>query len=91
MSVTDVPREREPESAVAYDYQGYICYSHHDTRWAAWLQTAIENYAVPRRLREEKTGRRVTLKRCRPIFRDRTEANADPNLEGLLHEALDRS
>jgi hypothetical protein len=72
-------------------YAGYICYSHQDKHWAAWLQRSIEWYAVPRKLRGRQTPRGRVAKRCGKIFRDRTEAHADPDVYRILYDALDRS
>lgn len=82
----------EPADAgAARRYQAFICYSHHDWRWAKWLQRAIEAYRVPRALRGRATSRGTIPARCGPVFLDRTETHADPNLRRQLFDAIDRS
>lgn len=93
MDVSSAPREpaRDLRPALRSEYQAYICYSHADEDWAIWLQAAVEGFAIPRKLRGTSAARGVVPNRCGPVFRDRTESYADPDLRKLLHAALERS
>ena len=37
-----------------YKYKAFISYSHKDIKFARWLQKSIENYKIPKSLRELK-------------------------------------
>ena len=69
-----------------YTYKAFISYSHKDKAFASWLQKGIENYAIPRALREKYPHLPKSLKRS--VFRDEEElagANAlTPVLENTL-------
>jgi hypothetical protein len=80
-----------PPTPTASRYRAYICYSHADKGWAAWLQRAIEWYVVPRKLRGRSTERGIVPRRVTPLFRDRTEARAHTAVYDVLFEALDAS
>lgn len=70
-------------------YRAFISYSHHDRKAAEWLHRALEAYRAPRRL--TTTGGGVSTRRLTPIFRDRDELSASPDLGGVIRDALDRS
>ena len=56
-------------------YRAFISYSHADTKFAAWLQKAIETWRVPPRLRK-----RLGLANLSPVFRDRSDLSAASSL-----------
>lgn len=66
-------------------YSAFISYSHTDTKWAEWLQRAIETYRLPVSLRRS-TGLPKKLKK---VFRDRDELATGQNLGEHLQAALD--
>lgn len=69
-------------------YWAFLSYSHEDKRWAAWLQRALETYALPRRLIGRPTPGGPAPRRLRPIFRDLEELRADADLGERLETAL---
>jgi len=72
-------------------FWAFISYSHKDAAWAAWLQRALERYPVPRRLvgRETAAGTPAP-RRFRPVFRDRGDLAADPDLKRSVGRVLAR-
>lgn len=72
-------------------YWAFLSYSSHDAAVARWLQGALENYLVPARLVGRNTPAGPAPRRLQPIFRDRTELPADPDLAARLDAALQRS
>lgn len=65
-------------------YYAFISYNQHDEKWAKWLHKSIEKYRIPSRLK-------VNIRRLFPIFLDREELPAAPNLNNKIKEALDQS
>ena len=57
-------------------YRAFISYSHADGRFAAWLHRKLEAWRVP------------DQGRLAPIFIDRAELAAGPDLSGQVREAL---
>lgn len=70
-------------------YRAFISYSHQDRKAAEWVHRALETYRAPRRL-TTKAGAAST-RTLRPIFRDRDELSASPDLGEVIRDALDRS
>ncbi len=70
-------------------YRAFISYSHHDRKAAEWLHRALETYRAPRRL--ATTGGETPSQALTPIFRDRDELSASPDLGEVIRGALDRS
>ena len=68
-------------------FTAFISYSHRDSRWAKWVQRAIENYRLPKALASEM-GRSRKLGK---VFRDREELSTGQNLGDHLTAALDSS
>lgn len=82
--------DREP--AAPRRYWAFLSYSHVDQRWAAWLQRALETYAVPRRFVGRTTSAGPPApRRLRPVFRDLDELRADADLGERLQTALRQS
>ena len=75
-------------SATAPRYWAFLSYSHEDQRWAAWLQRALETYALPHRLIGRPTPAGPAPRRLRPVFRDLEELRADADLGERLEAAL---
>jgi eukaryotic-like serine/threonine-protein kinase len=69
-------------------YSAFISYSHGDERWAKWLQSALENYRVPRRLVGTQTEFGILSKRLAPVFRDRSDLSATTDLGETITSAL---
>ena len=70
-------------------YDAFISYRHvqPDSKWASWLQDALENYRVPKKLvRAHKIAPRINR-----IFRDETEMSASSELGKEIKEALQQS
>jgi tetratricopeptide (TPR) repeat protein len=72
-------------------YWAFISYNSHDRSCARWLQRALENYRIPHRLVGRATPVGPAPKRLRPIFRDRTDLAADPNLRAKVESVLAES
>lgn len=70
-------------------YKAFISYSHQDRKAAEWLHRALESYRPPRGLRCADGG--VLAGALKPIFRDRDELSATPDLSEAIRDALDRS
>ncbi len=70
-------------------YRAFISYSHHDRKAAEWVHRALETYRAPRRLTTADGG--APTRRLTPIFRDRDELSASPDLGEVIRDALDRS
>lgn len=70
-------------------YRAFISYSHQDRKAAEWLHRALETYRAPPRL--TTIGGAAATRRLTPIFRDRDELSASPDLGGVIRDALDRS
>jgi hypothetical protein len=71
-------------------FWAFISYSHKDTAWAAWLQRGLERYSVPWRLVGRETAAGPAPRRFRPIFRDRGDLAADPDLRRSVGQVLGR-
>ncbi|MFM5917897.1 MAG: TIR domain-containing protein [Novosphingobium sp.] len=67
--------EAEPGPAPAR-YRAFISYSHADSRFASWLHRKLEAWSVP------------DAGRLSPIFIDRAELAAGPDLSAQVREAL---
>ena len=72
-----------------YKYKAFICYSHKNKKFAEWLHKSIENYKIPKSLREKYPNLPKDLKRF--IFRDEEELPVDSALTTNLKDALDNS
>ena len=70
-------------------YRAFISYSHHDRKAAEWIHRALETYRAPRRL--TTTSGATPARALTPIFRDRDELTASPDLGEVIRDALDRS
>jgi len=71
----------------SFRYRAFISYSHGDRKSAARLQTALENFRLPR---QHAAGAAVPA-RLRPIFRDREELSSSHDLTAAIRGALDES
>jgi len=71
-----------------FRYKAFISYSHQDEHWARWLQRALENYRVPRRL-VGKQGRFGEIPaRLAPVFRDREDLSSSASLSESVQQEL---
>ena len=66
----------EPEHSAPARYRAFISYSHADARFAAWLHRKLERWSLPGQ------------PRLTPIFIDRAELAAGPDLSAQVREAL---
>ncbi|MDE2437119.1 MAG: toll/interleukin-1 receptor domain-containing protein, partial [Sphingomonadales bacterium] len=63
-------------------YRAFISYSHADATFARWLHRRLERYSLPPAQGAEETGR------LSPVFLDRAELAAGPDLSSQVREAL---
>lgn len=78
-------RARRPSSQ---RYMAFLSYSHDDAETADWLHEALEEFHVPARLVGKLTDQGPIPKSLGPIFRDRHELAASPDLGGEIEEAI---
>jgi len=72
-----------------YRYWAFISYSSKDGAWARWLHRALEGYGIPVQLVGHETpAGDPAPKRFHPIFLDRAELPASPDLGREIQEAL---
>jgi tetratricopeptide (TPR) repeat protein len=69
-------------------YMAFLSYSHKDAAIADWLHETLEEFRVPPRLVGKLTDEGVVPKRLTPIFRDRHELAASPDLGEEIEEAI---
>jgi hypothetical protein len=91
----EAPRERAPflaqwkhDENVDAHYWAFISYSHDDHKWAAWLETALETYALPKALVGKHSALGPIPRRLYPIFRDEDELSSAPSLGSKIESAL---
>jgi eukaryotic-like serine/threonine-protein kinase len=75
-------------TASGFKYSAFLSYSHHDRRWAEWLQRALETYRVPFRLVGTQTASGLVTRRLAPVCRDRSDMRSSPDLGANIKEAL---
>lgn len=71
---------------ISCKYKVFISYSHQDKAFAKWLQKGIENYTIPKKLREKYPQLPEDLKRT--VFRDDEELSSASVLSDTLLKAL---
>lgn len=69
-------------------YMAFLSYSHDDSEIADWLHESLEEFHVPARLIGKLTDQGPIPKRLSPIFRDRHELAASPDLGEEIEEAI---
>ncbi|MEE4173653.1 MAG: toll/interleukin-1 receptor domain-containing protein [Xanthomonadales bacterium] len=69
-------------------YKAFISYSHIDSKWAKWIQRALERYRIPAKL-VAKHG--LSTNRLQPIFLDRDELSSSSSLSSVIQDALEAS
>jgi tetratricopeptide (TPR) repeat protein len=69
-------------------YVAFLSYSHKDSAIADWLHESLEQFRVPPRLVGKLTDQGPVPKRLTPIFRDRKELAASPDLGEEIEEAI---
>src|SRR5688572_12475916 len=69
-------------------YIAFLSYSHKDSAIADWLHESLEQFRVPPRLVGRLTDQGPVPKRLTPIFRDRKELAASPDLGEEIEEAI---
>src|SRR5215831_13560947 len=80
-----------PAPSETYKYWAFITYSHRDKTAGDSLHKALETYRVPKMLRGKNTGVGSTPMRFFPVFRDREELAAAPDLGLRIEAALRES
>jgi tetratricopeptide (TPR) repeat protein len=78
-----------PGSDKKYKYEAFISYSHQDKAFAKWLHKSIENYNIPKSLREKYPYLPKDLKRS--VFRDEEELAGASTLSSTLRDAIEDS
>ncbi len=73
---------------IASRYRAFISYSHADESWAKWIEAGIESYSVPRKMVGRQTKFGPLPSRVRPVFRDRDQLAAGPDLSATIRGAL---
>ncbi|MDX0319493.1 TIR domain-containing protein [Sinorhizobium meliloti] len=71
-----------------YKYRAFISYSSKDRSAGEKFQRALERYTVPRILRGRGTSVGIIPKRLSPIYRDRSDLEANPDLSATISAAL---
>lgn len=84
----EAPAGMDMNQNQAFEYWAFISYSSKDRRYAQWLHRAIESYGVPARLIGHPTPWGEIPKRLRPVFFDREELPAAPNLSLEIEKSL---
>ena len=69
-------------------YWAFLSYSHEDRDWASWLHRALETYAIPKDLIGGSSAAGPVPRRLRPIFKDREDLAASPDLRERVYAAL---
>ena len=72
----------------AYSYRAFISYSHRDKALAMRLHRALESFRIPPKLVGTMTSVGEAPRRLTPIFRDREELPASPDLGAELSAAI---
>jgi hypothetical protein len=78
-------------SGTEFKYKAFISYSSRDRLIGEKLHHALENYRIPKILWGRQTGNSVIAKRPCPIYRDRSDLVANPDLSSAISAALDAS
>ena len=76
-----------PPLMPSFRYRAFISYCHQDRKAAARLQTALENFRLPR----DAAARAGLPERLRPVFRDREVLGSSHDLSAAICQALDDS
>jgi tetratricopeptide (TPR) repeat protein len=80
---------RHMNNTQAYRYWAFISYNSKDATMARWLHRAIETYGIPAQIAGQYTPTgEPAPKRFHPIFKDREEMPAAPNLTSHVVGAL---
>jgi WD40 repeat protein len=74
-----------------YKYWAFISYSHRDKGPGEWLHKSLEAYRVAKPLQGRSTRLGPIPARLRPVFRDREELAASPDLGERIEMALRQS
>ena len=72
-------------------YWAFISYAHADEGWAFWLQKRIERCRIPKDRRSAGPSLGLRGDRIAPVFVDRNELAASPDLDASLREKLEAS
>lgn len=74
-----------------YRYWAFLSYSHQDGRWARWLHRQLETARIDKDLIGRDTSRGAVPRSLRPIFLDRQDFAAGPQLGDQTSAALEAS
>ena len=74
----------EEDVVAAKKYWAFISYSSKDKKYAGWLQSRLENYAIPKDFQGTELFETVLGKHLRPVFRDRADLSGAAKLAPAL-------
>ncbi|HSK29387.1 MAG TPA: toll/interleukin-1 receptor domain-containing protein, partial [Candidatus Limnocylindria bacterium] len=80
-----------PDSENPYKYWAFISYSHRDKAPGEWLHRSLEAYRIAKSLQGKNTPMGPIPARLFPVFRDRDELAAAPDLGDRIEAALRQS
>ncbi|MFS8981117.1 TIR domain-containing protein [Cupriavidus necator] len=86
-----VPASAPGDSQATYKYWAFISYSHRDKVPGEWLHKSLEAYRIAKPLRDRNTPMGAVPARLSPVFRDREELAAAPDLGDRIEAALKQS
>ena len=79
-----IPAVESDSQKDRYRYRAFISYSHTDGRSAEKLHRSLETFVVPKALAGRETEAGPVPARLFPIFRDRDELSAGPDLDAVI-------
>ena len=74
-----------------FKYKVFVSYCHDDKTWGEWLENALNNYKVPKKLQGNWSEFGPVPKDLRPVCRDRTVMGVSASLHEAVRDRLDRS
>jgi hypothetical protein len=83
--------EMAADTETGRPFSAFLSYAHADEAAACRLQEALESYRVPARIVGSQGRYGPVPARLKPVFRDRDELVAAPNLQEALSAALQKS
>ncbi len=74
-----------------FRYRAFISYCHTDAKWATWLHRAVESYRIPKPLVGVSGKDGPIPSKIFPVYRDREEFAAGPDLDEHIKSSLEQS
>lgn len=81
----------DPGQQPSERFSAFISYCRRNRQWATWLQSEIESYTLPPHMIGRVTGEGPVPRRFLPVFLDRSDLTAGPDLVQELKRALSAS